>query len=744
MGNKRNNLHEFEEFVLNAAERNLWRDDELVPMPPKVFDTLCMLVENHGVTLTKNEMLGSIWGDTFVEENNVSQNISNLRKILGKDRVFIETVPKKGFRFVAPVKTVSLDEFSYARSGGNGFIVARQSRSNVIEESTVEREVHDPAGSSIEPTRKSKRILYLGLGIALVSIVVLGAFAFRLPSGRTIKSAIPTASFDYIDLTDSGDVTMSTISPNGKFVAFHNDKSLRLMDLETRNDVGIEIDGEKKIGWIQFSPDGKWIYFRTRGNLRQFENIYRISKFGGNAKQIAKDTWGRFSVSPDGRNIVHYARDATNSRHQVVVKEIDTGNERIVRERPSANGFNILGPPVYSPDGEKIATTPSVNRGLKAKISVLHTSSEKEEIIETEFISIRQMHWSPDGKSLFLIAHKKGQTAQIWNVSFPEGKTNRVTSDSHAYRSLSISSNGRLSANRLYIYSNLWILPEGDITRAEQLTKGENEIGGLVTTQVIRNGEVLFSARRDAEARMWAINIETREQRKLIEKDIGGNQQFGYSKKLDQIFCEFQDAIWKMNSDGTGFQEVELGDADKFSQPAVSPDDKWLYYVKRVDKKAMIWRSSLDGTENELVLDAKGFSPDNFLRISPDGRFLAFNYVKPKKIGDDRTTSRNIRQFGFLDLVGDSGVKVIEVPSHNTLISWTEGGKSFDFPGYVEGGTAVFRKSVLDDSPAREIVRIDNEMIYRFGWSPDEKNLIIARGNHKMDVVLISPRETKE
>ena len=77
-------------------------------------------------------------------------------------------------------------------------------------------------------------------------------------------------------------------------------------------------------------------------------------------------------------------------------------------------------------------------------------------------------------------------------------------------------------------------------------------------------------------------------------------------------------------------------------------------------------------------------------------------------------------------------------------MTWTNGGKSFDFPRYVEGGTAIYRKNLHNDSPAKEVVKIDNEMIYRFGWSPDEKNLIISRGNHKVDLVLLETRDAKE
>lgn len=100
-------VYEFGSFRLDPAERRLLRDDEQVALTPKCFDLLVMLVENSGHLLNKEELLDRLWPNQIVEEANLSFNISTLRKALGEGhngQRFIETVPKKGFRFVAPVK----------------------------------------------------------------------------------------------------------------------------------------------------------------------------------------------------------------------------------------------------------------------------------------------------------------------------------------------------------------------------------------------------------------------------------------------------------------------------------------------------------------------------------------------------------------------------------------------------------------------------------------------------------------
>lgn len=104
---RKGQIFEFGEFRLDAEKRVLRRrDGEPVPLTPKVLDTLLFLVEGRGRVIDKNELMSAIWPDTIVEENNLSQNISILRRALGENRGgnrFIVTIPGRGFKFVADV-----------------------------------------------------------------------------------------------------------------------------------------------------------------------------------------------------------------------------------------------------------------------------------------------------------------------------------------------------------------------------------------------------------------------------------------------------------------------------------------------------------------------------------------------------------------------------------------------------------------------------------------------------------------
>ena len=106
MGDPPSHIYEFDDFRLDVGERLLLRRGEPVALTPRVLDTLLYLVRNHGRVLEKNELMSEIWPDAVVEENNLNQNISTLRRMFGESRGenrYIVTVPGRGYRFAAQV-----------------------------------------------------------------------------------------------------------------------------------------------------------------------------------------------------------------------------------------------------------------------------------------------------------------------------------------------------------------------------------------------------------------------------------------------------------------------------------------------------------------------------------------------------------------------------------------------------------------------------------------------------------------
>src|SRR6185436_11679903 len=108
MAEQTSDFYEFGRFRVKSDERLLLRGEDHVPLTPKAFDILLTLLENDGRIVNKEDLMKKVWPKTFVEEGNLTQNISLLRKALGESATgpqFIETVPRRGYRFVAPVNT---------------------------------------------------------------------------------------------------------------------------------------------------------------------------------------------------------------------------------------------------------------------------------------------------------------------------------------------------------------------------------------------------------------------------------------------------------------------------------------------------------------------------------------------------------------------------------------------------------------------------------------------------------------
>ena len=163
LGNR--HLYQFGPYHIDTAERRLLRGDQPIPLTPKAYDTLLALVENAGHGLKKDELMRRVWPDTFVEEGSLTRNISVLRKVLGDDEgQYIETLPKHGYRFAAPVQglpspaeTVEVEEHTVARV--------------LIEEAAS-------AGWRLSPIRVVGAILLVMIAVALAYVATRGT---RLP-----------------------------------------------------------------------------------------------------------------------------------------------------------------------------------------------------------------------------------------------------------------------------------------------------------------------------------------------------------------------------------------------------------------------------------------------------------------------------------------------------------------------------------------------------------------------------------
>lgn len=164
--------YRFNSFLLNVAERRLMCEDEPVPLTPKAFDILVYLVDHCGHLVHKDELMHAIWPDSFVDEINIPRTIHTIRRALGEDdngNKFIETVPTKGYRFVAEVKKVNED-------GSDSLVIETFIHDDLPEiPDTPDSKVEVPKPKA---ARRASPRFYLGLALGFLLLVSVGGFFF--------------------------------------------------------------------------------------------------------------------------------------------------------------------------------------------------------------------------------------------------------------------------------------------------------------------------------------------------------------------------------------------------------------------------------------------------------------------------------------------------------------------------------------------------------------------------------------
>ncbi|MGH9852468.1 MAG: winged helix-turn-helix domain-containing protein, partial [Blastocatellia bacterium] len=191
-------IYEFGPFRLDAAEHLLLRGGEAVPLTPKAFDLLLALVERHGHLLEKDELLKKVWPDTFVEEANLASNISQLRKALGdgeNGQRYIETMPKRGYRFVASVNKVEDEraEPTIQEQPGSEGIVAEGEQAANAGELIPAHLAMNAEGLKSKVKRRSRSLLF-ALALLILSSAGIAYFVLRPPPAPKVTASIQVTS----------------------------------------------------------------------------------------------------------------------------------------------------------------------------------------------------------------------------------------------------------------------------------------------------------------------------------------------------------------------------------------------------------------------------------------------------------------------------------------------------------------------------------------------------------------------
>jgi len=713
MSNDINKIYAFDEFVINLRERNLWRGDELLPLPPKVFDTLAALVENAGETLSKDEILQRVWPDSFVEESNLSQNIYLLRQTFGKERDYIRTVPRRGYKFIAEVRPV---------------------------ETTAAADPPSPGRT----VGKSRYAIAAAVAVVLTAAAAIFGITYIVPAEaeETAAAAYAPASIKLSKLTDSGTAFFPALSPAGDFIAYVErgaPTSVHLMDVATGRDVVIPIEGGPRPGTVEFASEGKRIIYRASGMLRAGLPLYQVSYFGGVPREITDNVWGKFSISADGTEAALFRVDVGLNRERVAILDIETGNETSIFEVSVPDHLFLYAAPVFSPDGKKIAFVKRPAGDTRSVITVFDRDTGKAADIATRLEKIFNIVWHPNGQGIFAISKEGEKGRQIWHVRTADAGLTRVTNDLNSYDGLSISRDGtKIVTQQRDFSSNIWVFPGGSAADGKAVTSGRYGHFGVSDLEFATEGRIIFEGRTSVDKDLVASTIDGGVRTQLTENS--GIVNTGITATTDGRYVYITSnrsgtpAIWRLTQDGREAFQITDPKNEAHWYPALAHNESALFYVARTPKGSVIRRRALDSAAEQVIFEQQGVSPTTFLEASPDGRYLAFVYKAEDEVADSDEPLNYPVKIGILELAG-GGLNAFTIRAAKPRIRWTNGGRTFD---YIRG-SAIFRQTTADpDAVPQKIFELPGERIFNFDWSFSGTDLVVARGGQVSDLVMIS------
>ncbi|HLM54637.1 MAG TPA: winged helix-turn-helix domain-containing protein [Pyrinomonadaceae bacterium] len=680
-----------------------------------------------------------VWPGTVVEENNLNQNITALRRCLGDSRresQYIATIPGLGYRFVAEVKTPPPVEEAVGpetdgrveeaglSSNGAGDAAGRDHFSGAVE--TLPPPALAPDASP-KTHRRVAAAAVVALFLVAATVAALALWVYRKAGG-------PGAAANEIEvtaLTRTGTTGRAAISPDGRHIIYSVVEAGResLWLRQTSASSARQIVAPMKVEYLglTFSRDGNHLYFVTGETGGWPHSLYRVPTLGGVPAKLLEDVHSPVTLSPDGARLA-FVRNA-GGESALVVADADGGGERRLASRPVTDNFKA---PAWSPDGKVIACSTGSRDRYDFHNGVVAVNVEdggQSPVSPREWGWTGGVEWLDDGSGLLLTASEQPEGMdQIWHVAYPEGSARRITSDSKRYRTISLTSDSRtLVAVQTELNSDIWVAAVADSGPAQKITFGT---GSYLDVCYTPDGRVVYASQAGGSWDIWVMNADGTGQRQLTA-DAGVNAHPVVSPDGRHIAFTSNRAgtfnIWRMDGDGGNPVRLTAGGGEKF--PHWSPDGRWVVYnsVSPDESLYSLWKVSAGGG-GPVRLTGDGYERP---AVSPDGRRIA-GFHRDVSAGNGYRIAVTPFDGGPPERTFDIPADIVPLP----FVRWSPDGQALTYTAHRDGIPNIWTQPP-DGGPARQLTDFKAEGRLRFDWSRDGRQLVFSRHVWTSDLVLL-------
>jgi DNA-binding winged helix-turn-helix (wHTH) protein len=345
----------FGTFEIDPARQELFKRGVPVHLQDKPFQVLAFLLEHPGEIVTREELQKRLWPNgTFVEfDKGLNTAVKKLRQALldsADSPVYIETFPRRGYRFIAPITSDSFYEPNGKAGSIDGRDTAGQNGANAsgrVSEGVSGSE----GGVSGRLTDMRYMVFAAGLLVALAGIAIF--VRYRPPAAASVAQGMSLTR-----LTQNGKIREMAISPDGRYVTFAlregPTQSLWLREVPSGNELQLLAPDTVNFSGLEFSPDGASVYFiRSEKTNPYYSYLCKMPSAGGSVEQLIRDADSPVSFSPDGKRFVYTREYPSRDITEVRIADRDGANDHALLEIPGHLVYEAGA--TWSPNNKSIA-----------------------------------------------------------------------------------------------------------------------------------------------------------------------------------------------------------------------------------------------------------------------------------------------------------------------------------------------------------------------------------------------------